>query len=195
MFHNVYKNKVYIYNIRARFFDYLFAVVIFICFSGCITPHVRYTRPSRSGEKAAKADTRTRPSAGEQPVDTPGKLPQSRLKEIVDSYMGVRHRSGGTTRKGMDCSGFVWRVYTDLGYKEFKRTSSAKMCKLGRRVSQRKAQPGDLVFFKRWLRINHVGIYMGENTFAHVSSKKGVTYTSLDDEYFGKRFVCIRRLY
>ena len=194
MFHNVNKKKRNIYNIKARFFDYLFAIVIFICFIGC-TPHVRYTRPSRSGEKAGKADTSTRPSAGVQDVDTPGELPQSRLKEIVDSYMGVRHRSGGTTKKGMDCSGFVWRVYTDLGYKEFKRTSSAKMCKLGRRISLRKAKPGDLVFFKRWLRINHVGIYMGENTFAHVSSKKGVTYTSLDDEYFGKRFVCIRRIY
>ena len=194
MFYNVYKNKRNIYNIKARFFDYLFALVIFFYFCGC-TPHVRYTRPSRSGEKAGKTDTGTRPSAGVQTVKTPGELPRSRLKEIVDSYKGVRHRSGGTTRKGMDCSGFVWRVYTDLGYKDFKRTSSAKMCKLGRRVSLRKAKPGDLVFFKRWLRINHVGIYMGEKTFAHVSSKKGVTYTSFDDEYFSKRFVCIRRIY
>lgn len=195
MFHSVYKNKGYKYYIGVRLFDYLFALVIFICFSGCLTPHVRYTRPSRSGGKAKETKTYTRESAKEQSVDTPDELPESRLKKIVDSYLGIPHRSGGTARKGMDCSGFVWRVYTELGYKEFKRTSSAKMCKLGRRVSLRKAQPGDLVFFKRWLRINHVGIYMGDNTFAHVSSKKGVTYTSLDDEYFGKRFVCIRRIY
>lgn len=194
MFYHLYTYKGSITCKGIRFFDYLFALVIFTCLIGC-TPHVRYTRPSRSGENTGKAEAYTRSSIEKRSADTLSGVPQNRLKEIVDSYMGVRHRSGGTTRKGMDCSGFVWRVYTDLGYKDFKRTSSAGMCKLGRRVSLRKAKSGDLVFFKRWLRINHVGIYMGKNIFAHASLKNGVTYTSLDDEYFGKRFVCIRRIY
>lgn len=180
---------------RARFIDYFLAVVIFLCFSGCITPNVRYARPSRSGRQAKKAEPHTRESAKKQLSIMSGMLPESRLKSIVDSYIGVPYRRGGTTRNGMDCSGFVWRVYTELGRQDFKRTSSAKMCKLGRKVSKRKVQPGDLVFFKRWIRVNHVGIYMGDNKFAHVSSKKGVIYTSLDDEYFSKRFFNIRRIY
>lgn len=180
---------------RARFIDYFLAVVIFSCFSGCITPNVRYTRPSRSKGQTKKAEPYKRESAIKQFSVISGKLPESKLKSIVDSYRGVPYRRGGTTRKGMDCSGFVWRVYTELGYKDFKRTSSAKMYKLGKKVSRRKAQPGDLVFFKRWLRVNHVGIYMGDNKFAHVSSKKGVVYTPLDDEYFNRRFFGIRRIY
>ena len=180
---------------RARFIDYFLAVVIFLCFSGCITPNVRYTRPSRSKGQAKNAEPYKRKSAIKQSSVISGKLPESKLKSIVDSYRGVPYRRGGTTRRGMDCSGFVWRVYTELGYKDFKRTSSAKMYKLGKKVSRRKAQPGDLVFFKRWLRVNHVGIYMGDNKFAHVSSKKGVVYTPLDDEYFNRRFFGIRRIY
>jgi lipoprotein Spr len=180
---------------REQFFDYFLAVVIFLCFSGCITPNVRYTRPSRSKGQTKKTETHKRESAIKQLSVISGKLPDSKLKDIVDSYKGIPYRRGGTTRKGLDCSGFVWRVYTELGYEDFKRTSSAKMYKLGKKVSRRKAQPGDLVFFKRWLRINHVGIYMGNNEFIHVSSKKGVIYTSLDDEYFNRKFFGIRRIY
>ena len=176
-------------------FDYFFALFILICFSGCLTPSVRYTRPSRSSGKTNKAEPYKRESAIKQSSIISGKLPQSKLKSIVDSYRGVPYRRGGTTRKGMDCSGFVWRVYTELGYGDFKRTSSAAMYKLGKKVSVRKAQPGDLVFFKRWLRINHVGIYMGDNMFAHASPKKGTMYTPLDNEYFNKHFFGIRRIY
>jgi lipoprotein Spr len=47
---------------------------------------------------------------------------------------------------------------------------------------------GDLVFFKiHSRRISHVGIYLGNNRFAHASSK-GVAISSLDDNYYSRYF-------
>jgi lipoprotein Spr len=47
---------------------------------------------------------------------------------------------------------------------------------------------GDLVFFKiHSRRISHVGIYLGNNRFAHASSR-GVAISSLDDAYYRRYF-------
>jgi cell wall-associated NlpC family hydrolase len=177
------------YCARHLRFAYPFIIFIIPFLIGCAS-QVRHVRPSHTakhGKPSAKDEEGTK-------ALQIGKIEDSELKKIVDSYIGVPYRYGGTTRKGMDCSGFTWRVFTRLGYKNFPRTSSANLHKLGKRVSLRDAKPGDLVFFKKWGRVFHVGIYMGNKIFAHASSKKGITYTSLEDEYFGKRFNDIRRI-
>ena len=47
---------------------------------------------------------------------------------------------------------------------------------------------GDLVFFKIHSRsISHIGIYLGNNRFAH-ASLKGVAISSLDDAYYSRYF-------
>ncbi|MCC7093827.1 MAG: C40 family peptidase, partial [Ignavibacteriaceae bacterium] len=40
----------------------------------------------------------------------------------------------------------------------------------------------------------HVGIYIGDNLFAHASTKKGVTITALDYDYYSRTFMGARRL-
>lgn len=185
-------------------------LLVIILSSGCLTSYVRYTRPSYIKRQQKKLDFNI---ADSQNIDTllnsldalvspeskiktkPKEKNHRNLKKIVNSYIGVRYRYGGTNRRGMDCSGFVWRVFHDLGHKNFLRIPSSKMTKLGKSVRKRNIAVGDLVFFKRRMRVNHVGIYMGNNKFAHATTQRGVTYTSLDDEYFSKRFYCIRRVY
>ena len=55
-------------------------------------------------------------------------------------------------------------------------------------VSKDDLKEGDLVFFKIHSRsISHVGIYLGNNRFAHASSK-GVAISSLDDAYYSRYF-------
>jgi lipoprotein Spr len=51
--------------------------------------------------------------------------------------------------------------------------------------------PGDLVFFKniRGQGIDHVGIYLGDNRFAHAAESKGVVVSDLDENYYRKRYV------
>ena len=57
-------------------------------------------------------------------------------------------------------------------------------------------QFGDLVFFDTRINVKpgHVGIYLGDNLFAHASSKKGVTISSLNHSYYQSRFMGGRRV-
>lgn len=119
---------------------------------------------------------------------------ETQLKTVVDSYLNVPYKKKGTTRSGMDCSGFVWRVFTDLGYTGIPRTSSSQLGKLGTRILLRNARPGDLLFFRRFGRINHVGIFMGNDTYAHASSSIGISYSTFDNSFFKKRFYFARRI-
>jgi cell wall-associated NlpC family hydrolase len=53
-----------------------------------------------------------------------------------------------------------------------------------------------LVFFntRRRVKPGHVGIYIGDNLFAHASSKSGVTVSSLDYDYYSNRYMGARRV-
>jgi cell wall-associated NlpC family hydrolase len=116
----------------------------------------------------------------------------SDLRRVAESYLGVRYRWGGADRKGMDCSGFVQRVF-DETYKMQLPRNSAAMARYGKSIDREDLQPGDLVFFKR-VRIDHVGIYMGDGYFIHSQSGIGVTYTKLDAPYFSTHYAGARRV-
>jgi lipoprotein Spr len=48
---------------------------------------------------------------------------------------------------------------------------------------------GDLVFFKiKQKRISHVGVYVGNNKFAHASVQNGVIISDLDEPYYKMYF-------
>lgn len=79
----------------------------------------------------------------------------SRIVEDAVKYSGVRYKHGGTTRHGMDCSGFTQRVFRDTHVKKLPRTAAAQ-AHVGKRVSRAHARPGDLVHTR-----GHVGIYVG----------------------------------
>ena len=64
----------------------------------------------------------------------------------------------------------------------------------GKRVKRKKLMPGDLVLFRTGFSSRHVGIYVGEGTFLHVSGKRGVTMTSLGDRYWSRRYWQSRRM-
>jgi lipoprotein Spr len=51
-------------------------------------------------------------------------------------------------------------------------------------------QEGDLVFFNtRGRGVTHVGIYMGNNKFAHASTARGVVISDLNEEYYRRRYL------
>ena len=123
-------------------------------------------------------------------------LRSGRIRRAAEKYMGVPYLFGGTTRSGFDCSGFVWRVYQDLGHSSFMRTNAQTMYDVGKPVSRAKITEGDLVFFvnpRNRKRINHVGIYLGDGTFIHSSSTRGVAINPLDDIYWGRYLSGFRR--
>lgn len=75
-------------------------------------------------------------------------------------YLGVPYVWGGTDpSKGLDCSGFVQRVYSDLGI-DLPRVSRDQ-ARAGTPVaSMAQAQPGDLIAFGS--PVDHIGIYAGD---------------------------------
>ena len=121
----------------------------------------------------------------------------SRLARVVEGYLGVPYRWGGTTRAGMDCSAFVRAIFRKTYGIELPRTSK-QIYRVGRTVSRRQdLKPGDLVFFRNTSSgpgVSHVGIYLSKGRFAHVGMSTGATITSLDHPYFHRRYVGARRV-
>jgi len=112
-------------------------------------------------------------------------------------YKGSRYRFGGATKRGMDCSGLVARVWSDLKLKRIPRASSA-LYNSGKPVHLAELKPGDLVFFKNTYKhgISHVGVYAGKNKFVHAAGRhKGVIITKLSDPYYQLHYAGARRLY
>lgn len=141
-----------------------------------------------------KSDTDT-----EKPREKPKSLAMPTLgnnwRQNAQALMGVPYLWGGTTFAGLDCSAFVLHVLAPVGVKLPR--VSYEQAKVGIPVNSKDLQPGDLVFFDIHGKgtVDHVGIYMGNNTFANANSYRGqVAVDKLFDNYWKPRFVGARRV-
>jgi len=118
---------------------------------------------------------------------------QVQLKASVSEVVGTPYKWGGTTVNGFDCSGFLLYIFKQFDVK-LPRTSKTQASQ-GTEVAKSQLREGDLVFFNTSGKgISHAGVYVGGGKFAHSSSSKGVTITSLSDSYYKKRYVTARRV-
>lgn len=105
------------------------------------------------------------------------------------SWVGTPYSYGGHSRSGTDCSGYVMEVYRRALNFSMPRSTyeQSEACK---DISRDKLRPGDLVFFHNLKhgKVSHVGIYVGGGKFLHASTSRGVMESSLDEEYFDRRF-------
>jgi lipoprotein Spr len=110
-----------------------------------------------------------------------------KLFHFVYDWIGTPYHFGGSSRKGIDCSGFTKQLYSEVFNMDLER-NSRDIFSMVTPVKKEDLQEGDLVFFKiHSRRISHVGIYLGNNRFAHASSR-GVAISSLDDAYYSRYF-------
>ena len=118
------------------------------------------------------------------------------LMDNIIEWLGTPYRFGGTSRRAIDCSAFVLTMYKNAGNIRLPRTARAQFASVGIKVSRDELQFGDIIFFhtRRYAYASHVGIYLGDNLFAHASSKYGVTISSLESRYYSKRFIGGRRI-
>lgn len=109
-------------------------------------------------------------------------------------WMGVPHRLGGQTKKGIDCSGFVAIVYREVYHKRLSRSSAEMLKKDCKKIGRSKLKEGDLVFFYtgrgRKRKPNHVGIYLKNGKFIHTSTSKGVMVSNLSEPYYMRTWMC-----
>lgn len=105
------------------------------------------------------------------------------------AYKGVPYRTGGIDRKGMDCSGLLFRIYSDQNF-QIPRLSKDQ-AQFGLPISIQEAQVGDWIFFatNQSKVINHSGIITqiksaNEVYFLHSSTSKGVREDNLYTKYW-----------
>jgi cell wall-associated NlpC family hydrolase len=115
------------------------------------------------------------------------------LREIL-RHIGTPYRLGGTGTDGIDCSAYTLLVFRNAMNIELPR-STAEQYAIGRSVGISNKQFGDLIFFNTTGRNpSHVGIYIGDNLFAHASLSYGVTISSLESSYYQRRVTAVRRI-
>ncbi|KAA3606254.1 MAG: NlpC/P60 family protein [Calditrichaeota bacterium] len=123
------------------------------------------------------------------------KFSQKGMEEEIKTWLGTPYHWGGTTKEGVDCSGFVLKVFHNSANQKLPRVSR-DMYKVGKAVPRDKLKFGDLVFFQGFSnkRVSHVGIFLGEEKFAHASSTYGVIYSHLYQSYYKKRYIGAKRV-
>jgi len=123
----------------------------------------------------------------------------SKIINNAKQFEGVKYKYGGTTSKGMDCSGLIYTAFNKENI-SIPRTSK-DMANQGNWVDIKKVEKGDLLFFatkKNSRKINHVGLVVssrvGHIEFIHSTTSKGVITSSLAERYWYYAFVQARRV-
>jgi hypothetical protein len=119
------------------------------------------------------------------------------FQKEVKKYLGIPYRLGCSSKKGMDCSGLVKQIYLKVFGIELPRHSSHQSSfPMLAKVPEDELNPGDLIFFsadRKRKRINHVGIYLSDSNFIHAVRNKGVTISSLKNQYWRSRIRAMKR--
>ncbi|WET14218.1 bifunctional murein DD-endopeptidase/murein LD-carboxypeptidase [Yersinia intermedia] len=118
---------------------------------------------------------------------------KSKILEQYAGWKGVRYRLGGSSKRGIDCSAFVQTTFREQFGMDLPRSTSEQQ-DLGKKIQRTKLRPGDLVLFRAGSTGRHVGIYLGNDKFVHASTSVGVTISSLNEDYWNKRYRDGRRV-
>ena len=122
--------------------------------------------------------------------------------KVVDyalKFDGVRYKYGGTTKKGMDCSGLIVTSFDSENIRLPRTTGDLSTA--GDWIDLKQVNKGDLLFFatgKNSRSVNHVGIVTestpGNVEFIHASTSNGVMVSNLAEKYWYFAFVQARRI-
>ncbi len=121
-----------------------------------------------------------------------------KLYNFIDKWMHTPYKWGGTNEKGIDCSGFMQLLLTEVYGISIPRTSVQQflMQQVEQFGSKDYLSEGDLVFFRTIDNtiVSHVGLYLQNGMFINSSSSRGVSIACLDDPYWKKRYVAAGRV-
>ncbi len=126
---------------------------------------------------------------------SPAEYMKLKLQTDMKEYLGVPYRTGGSSFKGMDCSGFSRTIYAEVFGVTLPHNSAEQFsCPKLHSVNENKLKTGDLIFFSKRKRINHVGIYLGHRRFMHATNGSGITISSIDNQHWKSLIAGTKRL-
>lgn len=117
-----------------------------------------------------------------------------KILQTAYRFMGVPYLWGGTSAKGMDCSGFTKTVYFLNGI--ILPRDASQQVHTGDLVDTKNGwenlQAGDLLFFgtkangEKKERITHVAIYIGDGDFIHASGRVRINSFNKEKPYYSE---------
>lgn len=122
------------------------------------------------------------------------KLNAKNVLAIAERLHGTAYMWGGTSIKGVDCSGLARTCYFMNGV--LLPRNASQQVNVGKEIEPvtRKLEPGDLLFFgtpataEKRERITHVGIYMGDGMYIHSSQQVRISSIDPDSpDYAGRK--------
>ncbi|ACT94155.1 C40 family peptidase [Dyadobacter fermentans] len=198
-------------------FTLLITTLLFSCDTLRKTPERNSSYRSSRGPASRSTASRGRTSPARKPVakapvrkpaptrtattySRPGDANTANVPEVVQiarTYTGTPYRSGGNDKQGIDCSGLICQVYSEMGVKVPR--ISWQQSEFGQEVgSVAEIKPGDWLFFVpeagKEGYVSHAGIVTDvrsrdEIIFIHASTSRGVREDNLFSTYFKGRFV------
>ncbi|WP_426431388.1 C40 family peptidase [Winogradskyella sp. HB-48] len=166
-------------------------IILFICVIATLTSckaKKSYSTSNKRQTHTVKVNTSTKPSEEGEAI-----------ANYAKKFNGTRYKYGGTTKRGMDCSGLVYTTFKDNNITVPRTTGS--LSSYGDWIDLKEVNVGDLVFFatkKNSRKVNHVGIvtniHTGNVEFIHASTSRGVIISSLAEQYWYFAFVQARRV-
>ena len=160
----------------------LFVLLIFL-FSACSKKNIELTQTNLPYASASLQKTIIQNKQIKISINKDSK----KFKKFYKEWKGVKYKFGGNSKSGIDCSAFIQKAYKKTHNIKIPRTTLLQS-KKGNRIRKSQLKLGDLVFFKTGKNSRHVGIYMENGKFMHASTKKGVTISKLDNNYFNKHY-------
>jgi len=166
-------------------------LILCICFGSCNSSKGIKTKKPKTSKVYSKKTNNGYSSA-----------PTKTIKSIIDyaqTFEGTSYKYGGTTKRGMDCSGLVVTAFQKENI-NLPRTT-ADLQKTGEWIDVKEVKEGDLLFFatkKNSRKVNHVGIVTksrpGYVEFIHSTTSKGVITSNLSERYWYLAYVQARRI-
>lgn len=141
--------------------------------------------PAETAEPSKEEPVKTTEPSKEETKPSSSAVTGEDVVAYAMQFVGNPYVWGGTSlTNGVDCSGFVMKVYAHFGYSLPHYSGAQRYCGVG--VSYANAQPGDVICYD-----GHVGIYIGDGKMVNAhSSKYGIIVSAVNTS----RIVAVRRI-